>query len=65
MELLEMGRSVLWSRQLSQRPDLSRLEAAAPGLAQRLLDTGARRAALTRPSAGAATDRSGRPAGRP
>ena len=36
VELLEQGRSLLWAQALMLRSDLSRLAAAAPGLAQRL-----------------------------
>ncbi|GAB2620263.1 hypothetical protein Aab01nite_34570 [Paractinoplanes abujensis] len=36
VELLEAGRAVLWSQQLSRRSDLSRLRVAAPATAERL-----------------------------
>jgi hypothetical protein len=36
VELLEAGRSVLWSQQLNMRTDLGRLHAAAPELADRM-----------------------------
>jgi tetratricopeptide (TPR) repeat protein len=38
IELLEAGRSVLWSQQLNLRTDLGRLRDAAPSLAERLND---------------------------
>jgi hypothetical protein len=36
LELLELGRSVLWSQQLAQRSDLAQVSAIAPELAERL-----------------------------
>jgi hypothetical protein len=36
VELVEQGRSVLWTHQLHRRTDLSRLAAARPALAARL-----------------------------
>lgn len=36
VELLDSGRSVIWSQQLNLRADLGRLRAAAPALAERL-----------------------------
>lgn len=38
VELLEHGRSVLWAQALHVRDDISKLQAAAPGLAARLLE---------------------------
>ncbi|GIJ50964.1 hypothetical protein Val02_78500 [Virgisporangium aliadipatigenens] len=41
IELLEVGRSVLSTGLLDERPDLSRLELADSGLARRLIEVGA------------------------
>ncbi|WBB52447.1 hypothetical protein [Verrucosispora sp. WMMD573] len=43
IELLELGRSVLWTSLLDQRPDLSLLKHEHPELVRRLVEVGARR----------------------
>jgi hypothetical protein len=38
LEILELGRSVMWAQQLALRTDLDRLAEVSPGLAERLHD---------------------------